>query len=121
MCDIPPKQDRIEEFLRRLDGAPPANSFEEAFSLLSDTLNAVEDELTGIPYDPNHWQTDGRMYPPQADNIRTVPESSGVKRLRTRGHDMFVGSNGAIEIEVRSTKQAIFAKVGGDGRGVWEL
>lgn len=57
------KQERLAEFLRRLMAAPAASSFDEAYRQLCDILNAVEDELTSIPFDPANWQTDGRMYP----------------------------------------------------------
>ena len=59
----PAKAERFAEFLRRLRAAPAASSFTEAFRQLGDILNAVEDELTSIPYDPANWQNDGRMYP----------------------------------------------------------
>ena len=48
----PAKAGRVAEFLRRLGAAPAASSFTEAFRQLGDILNAVEDELTSIPYDP---------------------------------------------------------------------
>jgi hypothetical protein len=62
------KKERFQEFLQRLAAAPAANSQAEALALLSRTLNEVEDEFTEIPYQPEHWQTDGRMYPPRESN-----------------------------------------------------
>ena len=41
------KAGRLTEYFRRLLAAPPASSFEEAAALLAETLNAVEDELSG--------------------------------------------------------------------------
>jgi len=111
------KTERFEEFLRRLSIAAPASSFDEAFQQLSDILNAVEDEMTSIPFDPANWQNDGRMYPPQRDGLRTVPGRSDVRRFRSKAHYTLIGDNGAIEIRDLSG-QPIFAKPGADGRTV---
>ena len=63
------KAERLAEVMRRLDCAPAASSFEAAFELTSETINAVEDELSGIPFDMavsmDQSRTDGRMYPPR--------------------------------------------------------
>jgi hypothetical protein len=49
MADRIHKQRRLSEFFRRLLASPPSNSGTEAMKLISDTLNAVEDELSGVP------------------------------------------------------------------------
>ena len=74
------RAERLAEFLRRLSAAPAASSFDEAYRQLGDILNAVEDEMTSIPFDPANWQNDGRMYPPQMDSLRTVLGRGDVKR-----------------------------------------
>jgi hypothetical protein len=48
-----PKAQRLVEFLRRLRWAAPASNVEEAFDLIARTLNAVEDEFSGTPFDPS--------------------------------------------------------------------
>lgn len=111
------KHDRFEEFLRRLQQAPEASSHDEAFRLLSDTLNSVEDEFSEIPYHPEQWQTDGRLYPPEEDNARSVVGCSQMIRYRHKGHNTFIGVNGAIEIQ-NMAGAALFAKIGADGRGL---
>lgn len=111
------KSERFAEFLRRLEQAPPARSHDEAFKLLRDTLNQVEDELTDIPFQPDLWQTDGRMYPPEEDNAREVEGREDVIRYRHKAHNTFIRDNGAIEIrDVSGT--VLFAKPGSDGRAV---
>ncbi len=111
------KPERFQEFLDRLRKSSPASSHDEAFSLLSDTLNQVEDEFTNIPFQPEHWQTDGRMYPPEEDNARDVEGRSDVIRYRHKAHNTFIRDNGAIKIQDVDGK-VLFEKLGSDGRGV---
>ena len=115
------KEERFEEFLRRLGDAPSAKTFDEAYSQLCSILNEVENEMTPILYNPENWQTDGRMYPPQLDNIRSVPGHPLIKRCRSRGHYTFIGENGCIEIQVISSGVTIFSKPGEDGRKMGDL
>lgn len=97
----PSPSQRLAEFYRRLALRLPASSFEEAYDLLSATLDEVEDELSGVPNDPASWKFDGRMYPPLADNWFSV-EGRSVTRMRTKYHNVFIGWNGAIEIRLAS-------------------
>lgn len=113
------KAERLDEFFRRLAAAPAAASHDEAFRLLCDTLNRVEDELCDEPYDPSAWTTQDRMYPPQEDAARPVADHPAVTRYRSRGHNSFVAVNGAVEIRDMSNR-ALFEKPGADGKGVWE-
>ena len=93
------KEERIALFLERLTAAPRASTAREAFDLLGVTLNEVEDELTDIAYQPGNYETDGRMYPPQEDSARDVPERQDVVRYRSRSHNTYIRDNGAIEIQ----------------------
>lgn len=111
------KAERFQEFLNRLEKSTPAISHDEAFQLLSDTLNQVEDELTNIPFQPEHWQTDGRMYPPEEENARQVEGRSDVIRYRHKAHNTFIRDNGAIEIQDVDGK-VLLEKCGLDGRAV---
>lgn len=113
----PSKQVRFAEILRRLELAPHASSFEEAFQLLSETIVSVEDDLTTIPNDPVQWQTDGRLYPPQIDNARPVPNRDDITRFRSRGHNTLIAANGAIQIWSKRG-ELIFQKNGADGQGI---
>jgi len=111
------KSERLAEFFRRMMQLPSAATFDGGFDQLSTTLNAVEDELSGIPYQPTLWFSDGRLYPPQLDNARAVPDSKEVKRLRSLQHNTFIASNGAIKI-VRMDGVVLLEKPGADGREV---
>ena len=116
---LPSKSARLAELFRRLAAAPPAISAIEAKLLLDNTLNAVEDELTGVPFDPSAWATDNRMYPPQEDSRRVVPGRDDVARYRSRSHNTYIGANGAIEITSVDTREVLFKKAGADGNHVW--
>jgi hypothetical protein len=116
-----PRADRFATFLERLKNAQPASTHDEAFDLIAALLNGVEDEMTSISFNPATWQTDGRMYPPQADAAHDVPRFPDVKRYRSRKHNTFIGANGAIEIAIPPPAdggQTIFSKDGADGKPV---
>jgi len=115
-----PKHERLQEFFRRLENAAAASSHDAALNLIATTLTAVEDEFTEVPADPTRWMTDGRMYPPQPDSRREVSEQSDVTRYRSRAHNTFIRTNGAIEIR-NLADEVLFRKVGADGKHVWKV
>lgn len=115
-----PKRDRLREFYRRLMKAPAVATFDEALNQLTEILDEVEDELTGIPNDPGNWRYDERIYPPQRDSMHGVPGHPHLVRFRSLGHNTFIGANGAIEIVALDGTVEI-RKPGADGRGAWEL
>lgn len=111
------KDERFAVFLQRLEAVAPASSAQEAFELIGETLNEVEDELTDIPYQPGSHESDGRMYPPQEDSARDVPGRSDVVRYRSRGHSTYIRENGAFEIQDLAGN-VVFRKFGCDAVGV---
>lgn len=115
---VVPKGERLREIYRRLEEAPAARSFTEMRAQLADIVNAVEDELTDIPYNPVEWRNDGRIYPVQDDNAFIVTEHPRVILLRARRNRIYIGDNGSIEIH-NASGDVVFHKPGSDGRGVW--
>lgn len=123
----PSKAQRLEAFLLRLSEAPAARSYEEARQQVEAILNAVEDELTDIPFNRDAPQSDGRMYPPLDDNEMKSGHSA-VRRFRTRAHNLLYGANGAIRIQSVppppkswTVGVVIFDKPGLDGRRIQDL
>jgi len=111
------KQERLNTFLERLSTAPPAVTAEEAFVSLSSILNAVEDELTSIPFNPMQWEHDERMYPPLPDNAHSVPGRPDLTRYRSRKHNIWIAANGAIRIAALNG-DLLLDKAGKDGKKV---
>lgn len=124
----PPKHVRLQVFLERYRSRLPVASFEQAYGLLVATLNEVENELTDIPYNPDRWMEDGRLYPPLQDGWRAVPGYPAVTRMRSVSHNTYIAANGAVEIRLASDPVAppdanstpVFAVPGADGKGVWD-
>lgn len=111
------KTERLQQFIDQLLAAADVDSGSEALELISKTLTTVEDAQTDIPNQPENWQTDGRMYPPQEDQARAVDGRSDLIRYRSLGHNTFIRDNGAIEIRDLS-ENVILSKPGKDGRGI---
>lgn len=119
--DVPSKDERLAEFFRRLVAAAPAASFDEAYSLVCTTLEQVEDELSGLPNEPDKWMSLDRLFPPQSDRMSTI-EGTGIKRFDSLRHITYVGPNGAIEIRSsRDATAAYFSKPGRDGRSICDV
>jgi len=119
--EIPSRQDRLAEFFRRLAAAPPATTGEAAYQLLCDLLNQVEDELTGLPFEPENWAASGRLYPPQVDRMSRVG-MTGIMRFDHLRHVTYIAPNGAILIRRKwKITDEQLNKAGCDGKSVIDL
>jgi hypothetical protein len=115
------KPQRLAIFFDRLAALPPAATFTEARAQIERTLREVEDEFSGIPDADPLAEKKGRMFPAQDDKMFPAQGLSGVVVLRSRFHNTYISSNGAIEIRRESTLPGAridFEKVGLDGRKV---
>ena len=111
------KQERLQIFLNRLKKAKPAADHDSAFKLLGDTLNEIEDEHTEIPFNPENFITDGRMYPPQRDARRLVEGRTDLIRYRSKAHNTYISQNGAILI-LGLDNQCFLSKAGANRRKI---
>jgi len=118
------KAERLTEFFRRLGLAEPASSFDDGYRLLCSTLDAVEDDLSGLPNEPDRWMTLDRMFPPRSDRMSSVA-GCDVRRFDSIGHITYIGLNGAIEIrsKFRMSNAVVMhlSNAGSDGRTVRDL
>jgi hypothetical protein len=115
------KRERLAEILARLEAAPPAASADEAVASLNAIIDAVEDEMTDIPYDPaaaEQLLTDGRMYGPHAKFASDYRDRGDLTRYAHTAHDTFVQANGAILVRLRRPGTVLVSKAGADGREV---
>jgi len=112
------KGERLAEFYRRLLLAPPAKDHDEAFKQMETILNAVEDEFSGIEYNLETSDIDGRLYPPSRKFRRKVPGHPELMKYAQRRHFTVIAANGAIEIRLVKTSVLVLAKSGADGKGV---
>jgi hypothetical protein len=115
-----PKRDRLALFVSTMKSLPLSSSMDERRTQLTATLNAIEDEHSGTPYNPETWLTDGRMYPPDDDYKRDVPGRPDLTRFRSRGHNTYFRNNGAVRIEVVTTRDVVLDLPGSDGRRVFD-
>jgi hypothetical protein len=99
--------------------------------LPSKVLNAVENDLTSIPYNAATAVSDGRMYPPDPQFEQAFPWHPKVRCFAHVSHFTLIGHNGAIEIRGKPQRpvsgvvnpldgELIFSKAGSDGKKVME-
>jgi len=112
---------RIKLLVERLTKAPHCESHNEAYALLSRELTAIEDEYSGVPSEPEKWESDGRLYVPQSDNASLSPDHRGVIRYRSRQHWILIADNGALLIRDIPTDRVELDRSGADGRHVDEF
>jgi hypothetical protein len=91
-------------------------SHDAALQLMSHVMNAVEDELSGVPYDPGRSHLDGRLYPP-SEEFEVASDIAGSRCYRQRGHKTYISPSGAIRIS-RLDGQMLTAKPAADGTEV---
>jgi hypothetical protein len=106
-----PVAHRLNEFYRRLGLLPRAKSAERALKQICQTLDEVEDELSGVvkkATPPPLGTSDGRMYCPVEDHI--IRGSDGSILAITRGHRVEIGSDGSVRIINKATSQVEFEK-----------
>ena len=116
------RSERRRIFFERLMQSEPASTHEEGYDLLASTLNGVEDEMSGVRFDPANWMADGRMYPPLPDRLLapTVESTGRYFVYQNKRHRTIIGVNGAIKVVVGKATTVELNKPGRDGRTVDE-
>ena len=116
------KRERLDEMLRRLKLAAPFTDGDLARLTLEVVMRAVEDELSGIPEDPNAdtaLRSDGRMYPPH-NRFEVASGHRRVRLFKQTRHQTAIGENGSLRI-TRSDGTVEIDLPGSDGRTVADL
>lgn len=102
---------RLTEFFKRLEVAPPAANAEEAFALVCRLIEEVEDELCPVPrQDPPPLLSTGRMYAPKEDHVKRF--ANGLIVADARHHRIYCRADGGISIVPRKWDWQVFTKLG---------
>jgi hypothetical protein len=115
------KRERLAEIVRRLTLAAPFGSGAEARLALEEIMRIVEDELSGVPENPDaaFALPDGRMYPPH-DRFEIASEWPQIQIFKQTRHRTYFGANGAMKIE--SSEGTVMIDLRGrDGRSIGDL
>lgn len=105
--------ERLDIVYQRLDEIPAPTSAQEALAQLSEVLDAVEDEYSGVPRDPNPGLAfDGRMYPPRDDFIKPQPDGGLV--AITKGNRIEIGPDGSTTILSRRSGDVVYNRPAAD-------
>lgn len=91
------KKERVGLIFAALQDAPLAENRDQALALMDRVFRKVEDEHSGVPYDPYDKE---RLYPPVAEMERQEEGKPWLKRYRHTGHYTLIADNGAIVIRV---------------------
>jgi len=104
-------QERLKIFYSRLEAASPAGTAEEAMDLVCRTIEQVEDQFCPLPREnPPPLVFSGRMYAPQPDRMRRLPQGQLV--ANTRHHRIYCQPDGQILIEYIPLRKPILIKHG---------
>lgn len=111
MSDHLSLHERLALVYQRLDAQPPASTAEDAYRNLANTLNEVEDEHSGIPFNPAAGLGyDGRMYPPREDYI--TRHHDGTLTALTKGQVITTHRDGTLTITSRRTGNEVYHRPG---------
>ncbi len=102
----------MKVFTNRLATAEAAANQKEAVSLINKTLDAVEDEFSGVAKAngiPN--RDDGRMYGILDDKyVKTMAD--GTKIATTKGNRIVLNTDGGFQIQTKDGSKTLFTKPG---------
>lgn len=99
---------------------PTPHSGDTAKVFVDTVLNTIEDEFSGVPYNPQTFEDDGRLYPAQEDFRQKSPVPN-VAVYFHKAHASYFGDNGSIRISRRRPPQVLIERAGCDGITIGEL
>jgi hypothetical protein len=108
------KYERLELIYKQLALEPACSSFEEAYILLSRTINKIEDDFSGIPYNIDKSKYDNRIYPPFEDSRKLRYDHNDIVCYRNKANYTYFSKTGAITVLDLSGK-IVFEKPNNDG------
>jgi hypothetical protein len=107
----PSIRERLNEVYRRLRLSSKAESADAAFRQLCETLENVEDELSGVAKKsppPPLGVEDGRMYCPLDDHV--LRRADGSILALTRSHRVEIAADGGMRIVNKVTGRVEFER-----------
>lgn len=106
--DVTTMNERLREVYRRVAALPRQNTAAAAFAQFCETLDEVEDEMSGVVKQlPPPADGGGRMYCPLPDRTSHLPDG-GIDAVTT-GHTIHVSAYGDITVRNRRTGEVEFS------------
>ena len=120
--NIASRSERRSVFFAVIADAPVSATMQQAKCLLDTALNVIEEQFSGVPYAPQNWRSDGRMYPAGEDFRRKMPTDL-VACYFHRQHESQFGANGSFRILERHpvNPKVLMDRPGRDGLFIGDL
>lgn len=106
------KSERIHLLFNQLNQAAPASSISEAIDQVEKTLDSIENQFSGLPYNRDNWGKGGRMYLPPSTVVGAWKVTADFKRADVSGNYFYFHSDGSMACANNKTAVIKWAKTG---------